>query len=145
MENKGLFLPSTFVCIFNKDFSKILLIKRNQQKREKYGIHWANIGGKVEFGELSIDACIREANEEAGLKLNKSDLKLVLVKETPRPSITGIIYHFFYVINLPETIKITLNEESDEYAWFDINKLPEKMPNDNIPEIIRLAKAKQTL
>jgi len=64
-----------FVLIFNKDFSKILLIKRNEEKRNKFGADWGNIGGKIEFRETSAQACAREIKEEIGLNLNPKKLK----------------------------------------------------------------------
>lgn len=48
---------------------KLLLLK--PLKREKYSL----IGGNVDKGETPIEAAIREAKEEAGLKLKKKQLE----------------------------------------------------------------------
>lgn len=72
-----------FICVFNRDFSKILLLKRNEEKRKKWGADWGNIGGKIELGETSLKACLREVKEEAGLDLDSQFLKLLFVKESP--------------------------------------------------------------
>ena len=114
-----------FICVFNKDFSKILLLKRNKEKREKYGKDWGNIGGRIEPREFSIDAVIREAKEEIGIKLNKSKIKLINALEVPNfhEEIHGI--QFIYTTNIDENEKITINEESDEAKWFDLNDLPQ--------------------
>ena len=38
-----------------------------------------------------------------------------------------------------EVEEIKLNEESDEYSWFNINNLPRHRVEDNIPEIREFA------
>jgi len=114
------------ICIFNRDFSKILLLKRNEEKRKKNNADWGNVGGKVELGEKLMDACLREAKEEIGIELNPNRLKLIEVKETPYLTEIHHAIHFVYATVLDEKEKIIINEESDEYKWFDLNKIPEK-------------------
>ena len=131
-----------FVCIFNKDFSKILLIKRNAEKRKKYGKDWGNIGGIIEFRETSKQACIREAQEEIGLTLKENELKLIKVKEMPNYS---EIYHatqFIYAISISEDAKITINHESEDFKWFNLDNLPESMldKKEDILDILRVMK-----
>ena len=130
------------VCIFNPDFSKILLIKRNKEKREKYGFDWGNVGGKLEFGELSKDGILREALEEIGVKINKSRLKLTFVKEFPNFFKNFHGFQWVYSTILPENTKIKINKESDEYSWFDINNLPKSMldSKEDITEILNKTK-----
>ena len=53
MENRRFGL-GVFCMIFNKDFSKILLVKRNEEKRKKYGADWGNIGGRIEFDKSTL-------------------------------------------------------------------------------------------
>lgn len=122
-----IFSLGVIICIFNRDFSKILLLKRNEEKRNKNKADWGNVGGRVELGELLIDACLREAREEIGVTLNPEKLKLIEIKETPH--FTNIFHaiHFVYATILDENEKITLNDESDEYKWFNLDTLPDKM------------------
>lgn len=119
------------ICVFNKAFSKILLLKRNEGKRKKGGVDWGNIGGRVEFGELLVDACLREAREEIGIELDSKKLKLIEVKETPYLSDVFHAIHFVYTTTIDENEKIILNfdcdNESEEYKWFNLDELPEKM------------------
>ena len=105
-----------FICIFNKDFSKILLIKRSNEK------NWGNVGGRVELGEKAADACIREAKEEINVDLK--DLKFISFKETFFPKVHAI--HFVYAAVLDENEPITLNSESEDYGWFGLEDLPDK-------------------
>ncbi|MBU2522994.1 MAG: NUDIX hydrolase [Nanoarchaeota archaeon] len=142
MENKRFGL-GVFVCVFNRDFSKIMLILRNEEKRKKWNADWGNVGGKIEFREKSIDACIREAKEEMGVELKAENLRIIEVKETPyfHEIVHGI--HFIYATTLDEDEKITINEEAEGYKWFDLNNLPDRMI-DKKEDILRIArKAKE--
>jgi len=145
MNNKeGKFGLGVFTCIFNKDFSKILLLKRNAAKRAKHGSDWGNIGGKMELGEKIIDACIREIKEEIGVVFNPEKLTLVEIRERPLSDAHHAV-NFAHVALLDEGEEITLNDESDEHRWFDINNLPEKMI-DSVEDILGMAeKAKKIL
>jgi len=121
------FSLGVFVCIFNRDFSKILLLKRNEQKRKKSGREWGNIGGMIEFGELARDACLREAREEIGLELEPEKLKLIKVREMPQFSEIFHAVQFVYATIIDENEKIEINEESDEFKWISLDDLPDKM------------------
>lgn len=125
MENRKFGL-GVVVCVFNRDFSKILFLKRNEEKRNKNKADWGNVGGRVELGEKLIDACVRETREEIGVTLNPEKIKLIEIKETPH--LTDIFHaiHFVYATIVDETENITLNNESDEYAWFKLEELPDK-------------------
>ncbi len=115
------------IILFNRDFSKILLFKRNEEKRKRWGKDWGNAGGRIESREYSLDAGIREVFEEAGLVLQKNKVKLIEIRELPHFTETHHGIHFAYAAQIDEKAKITINEESDEYRWFDISKLPESM------------------
>jgi 8-oxo-dGTP pyrophosphatase MutT (NUDIX family) len=132
-----------FILVFNKDFSKILLLKRNKEKIKARGAVWGNIGGRIESREHSLDAGIREANEEAGLLLDKNNVKLIEIKELPNFSKTHHGISFAYAASIEESTPITINEESEEFKWFKLNNLPNSM-FDSKEKIIKWAeKAKQ--
>lgn len=135
------------VYVFNRDFSKILLLKRNEEKRNRNKADWGNIGGRVELGEKLIGACLREAKEEIGVDLNPKKLKLIEVKETPYLTDVFHAIHFVYATIIDEDEKIILNFngelESDEYKWFNLTNLPDKTL-DKKEDIIGIAnKAKK--
>ncbi len=123
---------ATFACIFNRDFSKVLMIKRNEEKRKKYGFDWAIVGGKIEFGEHSKEAIKREIKEEIGLDIHENDLTFLHVKEVPNWSNIAHVAFFIYSANMDEETEIHLNSEAEKYEWFDINNLPENRSDDDI-------------
>jgi 8-oxo-dGTP pyrophosphatase MutT (NUDIX family) len=118
-----------FVCIFNKSFSKILLLSRNWKKKKREGkvweskATWGNIGGSMEAGETPQQACVREAGEEIGVRLNPKDLVQVHVKKRPVSELKPYVVRF-YATTIDEGTKINLNDESYKYRWFSIEKLP---------------------
>jgi len=143
MEKPTRFGMAVHTFIFNKDFSKILLLKRNEEKVGKFNFTWGIVGGGMELGEYSIDGAIREISEEIGIKLKRSELKLLEVKELPnyRNVVHSVL--FVYAAMLDEKTKITINEESDDYKWFSLDNLPEdRIKEDNILEITKIAKEK---
>jgi 8-oxo-dGTP pyrophosphatase MutT (NUDIX family) len=106
-----------YVCVFNEDFSKLLLLKRAADKGHKSGGKWGNVGGSVEPGETPLQACIRETMEETGLILKPENIVSVSIKR-------GVLY--FFATSIPEDTKISINEESERYEWFLLENLPEK-------------------
>ena len=135
MEEGNKIWNGAFVCIFNRNFSKILLLSRNWEKKQTEGklwegkARWGNIGGSVEAGETPLQACIREADEEIGVKLNFKDLVQVYVKERPAPEQRPYVVHF-YAAAIDEDTNIVLNDESYAYKWFDIENLPNETLDD---------------
>jgi len=146
MVEKTKFGLGVFVCIFNKDISKILLIRRNEEKRIKYGAEWGNVGGKINFGETSEEASIREASEEIGVTLDKTNLKMLEALEIPNSPFYREyhVVHFVYATSISEDTKITINHESEGFKWFDINELPDKML-DKKEDILRFSKIAKSL
>ena len=77
MINKKKIGSAVFVYIFNTNFSKILLEKRNLEKRSLYGFDWGLIGGKLEIGENIISGLLREVKEEIGKEFFNKNLVFV--------------------------------------------------------------------
>ena len=127
MENKRFGL-GVIVCIFNNDFSKIFLLKRNKEKRDLNKANWGNPGGRVEWGEKLVEACVREVKEESGIDLDLKQLKLLNIKEITENSIAPAVHflQFIYATKIDQIEEIILNEESEDYGWFDLKELPNK-------------------
>jgi 8-oxo-dGTP pyrophosphatase MutT (NUDIX family) len=131
LEERNKIWHGAFVCIFNKSFSKILLLNRNWKKKKREGktweskAMWGNIGGSMEAGETPQQACVREAWEEIGVRLNLKDLVQVYVKKRPVSEPKPYIV-CFYATTIDEGTKISLNDESYKFRWFNIEKLPKE-------------------
>jgi len=122
---------AVFIFVFNRDFSKILLVKRNKEKRKKYGFDWGIIGGKVEPGESLAEGALRETEEEIGIRFTSEHLKFFEFEERADRIRAYTKLYFYYVAILDEEANITINEESDEFRWFELNNLPGSMLDRN--------------
>ena len=62
---------------------KNLLIDNEAYAKEilKQTSYYSLIGGRVKYGETTIEALIREIQEEIGIKVNKKETKLINVSE----------------------------------------------------------------
>lgn len=106
----------------------ILLIKNNQVfMTRRQNTDWENgkfnlPGGHVEIGETITQAAIREASEEAGVKINSNDLTFVnvshLVTNSPR------VHLYFKAENWEGEPFNAEPEKASEAGWFDIDNLP---------------------
>lgn len=111
--------------VFFRDGKKILL----SEKKRSIGSGLLNgFGGKVEVNETVLEAAIREAEEEVGLKPVQMQKKAVISFKRDIP----ILMHVFVATDWTGEIK-----ESDEMqnpAWYSIGSLPyEKMiPTDKL-------------
>lgn len=96
---------------------KVLMIKR---KFEPNKGRWSLPGGLMEVGEDPEEAAKREVREELGLEVAVEGL-LQVANEVIKDEKGKVRYHFVLVDYLMKPLgdKITLNEESEEYAWFD--------------------------
>jgi len=96
---------------------KVLLIRRKFDPNKG---RWAPPGGLLEVGEDPEQAARREVREELGLEVEMEGL-LQVANEVIKDEEGRIKYHFVLVDYLMRPLgeKITLNEESDEYAWFE--------------------------
>lgn len=71
---KGEYIISVTCWIINKD-GRILLTQRKPDKHN--GGKWEPTTGLVVSGESSLQGIVRELNEEIGININQSELKLV--------------------------------------------------------------------
>ena len=120
------FSLGVILCVFNEDFSKIFLLKRNAEKRARRGLDWGNVGGMLELDETVKEGCAREAKEEIEVIFDPEKIKLLDINESPFFNPTCHAVWFVCFTTMDEKEQIVLNSESEEYGWFDLQKLPEK-------------------
>lgn len=80
-------------------------------------------GGIVDLGESEQRAAIREVQEECGIDLDASKVKLAYTEtvyyEKENKSVTKLLY----ITHLDDTPSITLSWEHSAYKWVSINEL----------------------
>lgn len=96
---------------------KVLLIKRGS-KSATYPDTWAFPGGKIDKDESPLQAASRESFEEVGYSPS-SALSIGAINSA------GVKFHSFF--SKGPQFDVNINDESSDYGWFDINKLPTPM------------------
>ena len=96
---------------------KVLLIRRRFDPNKG---RWAPPGGLLEVGEDPQEAARREVREELGLEVEVEGL-LQVANEVIRDEEGRVKFHYVLVDYLMKPLgeRITLNEESDAFAWFE--------------------------
>lgn len=99
---------------------QILLIERGI---EPYMGKWALPGGFVNMDELLENACMRELEEETGLKVEKmTQLKTFdAINRDPRHRTISVVHYTF----LTSDQEIKAGDDAKKVAWFSIKQLPE--------------------
>lgn len=108
------------------DNNKILIGKLKKEQLEAFGgIEYVFPGGKIEDGETSTNAVIREIKEETGL-----DTVIVeKIGERVHPkTLKEIEYFHCKRISGVETTASSENNDIDTLVWVDIKELPTYMP-----------------
>ena len=98
--------------VFN-DAGEVLMIRTH-----KWSELWGIPGGKIKWGELSLDALRREIREETGLKV--TDIQFVLVQDCIHSKEFYRDAHFVllnYICRCAGKHRVKLNEEACESRW----------------------------
>jgi 8-oxo-dGTP diphosphatase len=118
-------VPASYLVLIKNN--KVLLLRRYQTGYEDG--NYSVIAGHVEQGENFTRCIIREAEEEAGIKLNREDLQVCHVLH--RDSQTGVknerVDVFFTTDTWEGEITNREPEKCDDLSWFEIDHLPVNM------------------
>ncbi len=94
----------------------ILLLLRHPNGDE--GGTWGLVGGKLDEGESSVEAAVRETKEEIGLSLDAQNLKLTRSYNWSRAKYEVSFDVYLYLVDTrPANVQLDL-EENIEYGWF---------------------------
>lgn len=114
---KGCYMPIVGVIIINSK-NEILLQKRSKNKKMNPG-KWGICGGKINLGENSLDAGIRETVEEIQVKLDKEDLQFLTMDTSDKVHFT--VYYVRKDVELDNCI--LRKEEVEEIRYFKVEEL----------------------
>ena len=111
--------PTVGALIFN-DNDQLLIVKTHKWKG-----NYTIPGGHVEMGEYLEDALKREIQEETGLTLVKANY--LCFQEFVFDDCFWEKKHFIFFdfVCRVEDGLVQLNEEAEDYAWVDIDKIDE--------------------
>jgi ADP-ribose pyrophosphatase YjhB (NUDIX family) len=114
--------PVAVHMFFLRDQQILLLRRFNTGYQDgKYSV----VAGHLDAGETVIQAAIREAGEEAGVRLQPEDLRVAHVMN--RKSEDERIDFFIEVRRWAGEIVNAEPEKCDALAWFPLDCLPENM------------------
>ncbi len=110
-------LPSV-VCLVKNDKGEVLLIKRGVEPGKG---KWALPSGFMEQEETPEEACIRELEEETGIK---GKVKRLIAVYSEFTEIYGNVLLLAYEVE-PFSFNVTPGEDAEDGRFFNINNLPE--------------------
>ena len=123
MNNNVIKSPKVGVGVMIIKNGKVLLGRRK-------GKHGANsygwIGGHLEFGETFEQCLIREAQEEADLKIEPKKLKFLCLNNIIAYDEHYVDIEFFTEIKNKEP-KVMETNRVEKWGWYDLDKLPSPM------------------
>lgn len=141
--HKTLILCGASTIIFNKK-KQVLMLKRTDNNC------WCFPGGAVEIGEEVEEAAIREVKEESGLDINIKDLILFHVfsgkgSKYVYPNGDKVFIIDIVYIASKYTNEISVNEESKEYCFFNLNEIPKNISPPVVQVVNRLLETHKEL
>lgn len=136
------FIQTGSSIVVRNELGQILLQQRSDNGK------WGLPGGCQDLGENLKTTAVRELYEETGIKVNEEDITLIDTlsgKSRKRMYPNGdIVYNntSLYLVDVnSKDIHINIDSESIKLEFFDINKLPESMHDDDlIDEYIKYLK-----
>lgn len=129
----GNFQVSVLATIVN-DQNQVLMAKRSPRVAHNAG-KWECISGRINVGELPIEALKREIAEEAG-----SDFRIKIIE--PYYTFRLVRDDGFHVIGISFYCRyrgggIELNDENEEYRWVTIDEAMKLTANKGLQEELR--------
>ncbi len=120
--------------IFN-DQRQVLMIRTH-----KWSDLWGIPGGKIRYGESSVEALRRELKEETNLDIG--DIEFVLVQDCIHSKEFYRREHFIllnYTCDCPGDQRVKLNEEAKEFRWVpmeEASSMPLNQPTRRLIEAV---------
>lgn len=119
--------------IINSD-NKILLTQRFDLENPAIHLKWQLPGGGIEKGEAPHDACVREAFEETGLHVKLLSENPFKISQKYEKEIFNL--NVFLACPLSDTINTSLDPETNDAAWYEMNEIKGLSMLDNTIDMI---------
>lgn len=118
-------VPAAYLVLVKE--GRVLLLRRYQTGYEDG--QYSLVAGHVEPGESFTDCMVREAEEEAGIQLERKDLRVghVMHRYAPESEAPFRLDIFFIAERWAGEICNKEPHKCDELAWFELEKLPENL------------------
>ncbi|MFZ2544976.1 MAG: NUDIX hydrolase [Candidatus Saccharimonadales bacterium] len=120
------------IAIFNEK-AEILVLRRSDTHPSRP--HWTDMpGGLANSGESENHTVVREAQEETGITLNPSDIKLFYTEAEYYSEIGKSVNKLFYFVSLEKTPAVKISWEHESYEWCTLDQL---LARDDLQEFYR--------
>jgi 8-oxo-dGTP diphosphatase len=123
MKKRHQIIPAAYLVLI--DEGKILLLRRYNTGYQDG--NYSMIAGHVDQGETFISAIIREAKEEAGIVLDKQDLKVIHVmhRKSLLPETDERVDVFISAEKWEGDIINKEHHKCDDLSWFELDNIPD--------------------
>lgn len=122
------------VLVINNN-NEILMQKRSSNKKVYPNLWSIFVKGHVQAGESSIDACIRELNEEVGINITSNELNYLytIYEEVIKENFIERMFYDTYILRKDFNLNdITIQEEElSEIKLVDSNKVISLIENND--------------
>ena len=113
-------LIPTVECLIVRD-NKVLLLKRSESSK-KFPGYWIGPGGHVDENEDVLSAAIREVEEETGIKIGESKIKLKAVALGNHTDRNETYFVHYFLVNLDSDQKIVNSNEGNS-NWVPMDEV----------------------
>ncbi|MFJ3594658.1 NUDIX domain-containing protein [Streptomyces sp. NPDC090082] len=100
----------------------VLLIERGW---DPHAGCWALPGGHVDAGETSLEAAVRELEEESGITIPASELRQVGAFDAVGRDARGRYVSVAYTATLPALVEPTAGDDATAARWWPLAALPD--------------------
>lgn len=120
---------------------RLLIQKRSIKKSEDSGKWALSIAGHISLNESAINAAVRETYEEIGIKISKSELKLLDTFLLKKRNNMEYINHFTYLFLVSKDIDlnsiIMQKDEVDEVCFVNKDEYLKLIKNNCMVESVK--------
>lgn len=120
-QNPAVTVDNMIFC-FDREINqlKLLFIRR---KAHPFKDSLALVGGFIDGAESSDQACIRETQEETGIKLTVNHIEQLQTFTAPERDLRQRVITIAYMVFLPEVPEVMVGDDAKDFEWVTIDTL----------------------